>query len=156
MPVLTKFQDFTPIDDRNRVLNHAWLAQGIGTTDFYFVQIDPATGSFPVSFSPTARTKAWNAFLDYSSTNVGTGAYVEVLAAVSNPTQATQLLVFDSGGNPMKIATGAIGLEVDQFYVGQGGWDAPVEITIPAATRVAIRSLNGTSNAGFLVIAAMT
>ncbi len=123
MPVLTKFQDFVPVGDKQRVLNHAWLAQGIGTTDFYFIQVDPATGNFPVAITPTARAKAWNAFLDYSSSNVGTGAYVTVLAAASNPLQSTRLLIFDSGGNPMIIATGTAGSEVVQFYVAQGGCD---------------------------------
>lgn len=155
MPVLTKYQDFVPISDRERVLNHAWLAQGEGTTDFYFLQVDPATGSLPVTVSAgSPRSKAWNALLDYSSSNVGTGAYVEVVA--STAATATRLLVFDGGGNPMVIATGAAAAEVDLFYVSPGGWDPAVEISIAAGTRISIKALSGTSNSGFLVIAAMT
>ncbi len=157
MPVLTRFQDFSPDSDKQRVLNHAWLAQGIGTTDFYFVQIDPTTGSFPISVSvtPPVRHKAFNSLIDYSSTAVTSLAWTQIIAD-TGASIVTQMFIFDGGGNPMVIGIGAMGAEADFFYVAQGGWDNPIEVQVPANSRLSIKSLGPTSNNGYLVIAAFT
>ena len=158
MPALTKFQDFLPVKDRNRVLNHAILYQGIGTTDFYFAQIDPATGEIPiaVSVTPPIRLKSFNAFLDYSATPVNNSAWVQVIAD-TGAAITTQTFVFDGGGYPMVIGIGAPAAETDFFYLAQGGWDAPVEVRIPPNSRLSVKCLiPETVDMGYLVIAAFT
>lgn len=156
---LTTFQSFVASNPRDaqRVLNHAWLARGAGTNDFYFVEVDPTTGAFPITISSsTPRTKAWNVAYNYAGGSVTTGAYTEILSAAANTAASTRLLVFDGSGQVMKIATGALGAEVDQFYISPGGWDAPVEISIASGVRVSVRAVSDTASAGYLVIAAFS
>lgn len=153
MPVLTKYQN-VPEAYRSRILNHAWLAKGIGEDEFYFIEIDAATGSFPVSITPTTRSKAWNSYLDYSGTPVTTAAYVTVNA--STAAQSTILYIFDSSGQGLYLATGGAGSEVDQVFIPPGGWGAGIEITVAAGTRVSVKAVTATANAGFLMITALT
>jgi hypothetical protein len=148
MPVLTKFQDFVPISDRSRVNNHAILVQGTGTTDFYFLQADPATGAIPVSvtITPEVLTTVDNIFFPYTVTPVTTAAYVTILAATSGA--VVSLLVQDTSGSMLKFAIGAAGLEVDQFYVQAGGFSFQLSFTIPAGSRLSLKALDATANSG--------
>ncbi len=85
---------------------------------------------------------------DYSSTNVTTGAFVELTASL---TQAcNQMEIFDSGGQTMELATGGGGSEVVRFRIFPGGNGIiPVDGTVFAAsTRVSIRAVSATANAG--------
>lgn len=89
---------------------------------------------------------------DYSSTNVTTGAFVELTASL---TQAmSQMEIFDSSGETLEIATGAAASEVVRFRIFPGGNGfVPLDNTIfAAATRVSVRAVSGTASVGELTI----
>ncbi len=94
----------------------------------------------------TGGRVASNAFVrnDYASTAVSTSAYVQLVASTSAAT--TRLQIFDSGGQTMKLATGAPGSESDQFVIPPGGID--IDYYIPASARVSIKAVSASANTG--------
>jgi hypothetical protein len=89
---------------------------------------------------------------DYSTGNVGTGAYVELIASTSD--LATKLTLFDSGGYAMVLAIGAAASEVDFMYIPPGGFNGMIDVQIPAASRLSIKCLEAgiTVSVGQLVL----
>lgn len=87
---------------------------------------------------------------DYSSTNVTTAAYVQLVA--STTANINRLWIFDSSGQDFVLATGAAASEVDQIQIPPGGWDAPVDIFIASGTRLSIKSKSATASSGILLI----
>lgn len=81
----------------------------------------------------------------YSSVNVTTGAYVQLVASLA--ATATSIEVFDSSGQTLQIAVGASGSEVVQFQVIPGG-NGLFPLRIPKGSRIAIKAISGTANAG--------
>lgn len=82
---------------------------------------------------------------DYSSTNVTTGAYVQLLASTSAISKKFE--VFDSSGETLVVAFGAAASEVDQFYIFPGG-NGLVRYNIPSGTRISIKAISATANTG--------
>lgn len=87
---------------------------------------------------------------DYSSVNVTTAAYVQLVSSTSS--NIHRLLIFDSSGQDFVLATGAAASEVDQIQIPPGGWDAPVELYIPSGSRLSIKSKSATASSGILLI----
>ena len=81
----------------------------------------------------------------YSTTNVTTSAYTQLIASTSGITNVME--IFDSSGQTLKIAFGASGSEVDQFIVTPGG-NGRITIFIAAGTRISIKALSATASAG--------
>jgi hypothetical protein len=102
-----------------------------------------SVSTFP---SPSGRTKA-NAPVRnvYSSTNVTTGAYVQLVASTSAATNLVE--VFDSSGQTMALAVGASSSEVQQFYIFPGG-NGQVPLNIPSGSRVSIIAISATASVG--------
>lgn len=86
---------------------------------------------------------------DYSVTNVLTSAYVQLIASTSE--EITELDIFDSSGNIMVVAFGAVSSEVDQFYISPGG-NGKLPVSIPAGTRVSVKAVSANSTVGDLII----
>lgn len=84
----------------------------------------------------------------YSSTNVTTSAYVQLIASITS--EVDLVSIFDSSGQAMIIATGGAGSEVDQLYVPPGGGDFP--LLIAAGTRLSIKALTATASSGYLLV----
>jgi hypothetical protein len=82
---------------------------------------------------------------DYSSVNVTTAAYVQLIASTSNTYK--EIEIFDSSGQTLKIATGAAASEVDKFLVFPGG-NGRIKLTIPSGTRISIRAVSATASTG--------
>lgn len=99
----------------------------------------------PVTTSPAGRTVVNRARLDYSSTSVTTSAYVQLLASTSGA--ITMIEIFDSSGQTLLLATGGAGSEVDQIYILPGG-NGQVPLAIAGSTRISIKAVSGTANAG--------
>lgn len=87
---------------------------------------------------------------DYSTTNVTTAAYVQLVASTS--IIINRLHIFDSSGRDFVLATGGAGSEVDQIQISPGGWDAPVDLYIPSGTRISIKAKSATASSGILLI----
>ena len=86
---------------------------------------------------------------DYTGTNVTTGAYVELIA--STAADITKMQIFDSSGQTLVIATGAAASEVDKFYVFPGG-NGDIDVSIPSGTRISIKAVSATADAGEISI----
>lgn len=95
-----------------------------------------------------AITKARN---DYSSVNVTTGAYVQLLAAASVTAAVKEIEIFDSSGQTLLLATGAAASEVDQIYIIPGG-NGRIPLAIAASTRISVKAVSATASSGEIII----
>jgi hypothetical protein len=86
---------------------------------------------------------------DYSSGNVSTAAYTQLIASTAAECQEVE--IFDSSGQTLVLATGAAASEADQIYVVPGG-NGRVPLRIASGTRVSIKAVSGTASTGEVVI----
>jgi hypothetical protein len=77
---------------------------------------------------------------------VTTLAYTEVVAAVASALKGLDIV--DTSGQTMVVAFGALGAEVDQFYIIPGGQNFPIRKAIPAGTRITIKAVSATADEG--------
>lgn len=87
--------------------------------------------------------------LDYTVTNVTTGAWVEI-----NPnlvTDVNELEIFDGSGQTMELGYGAAGAEQRALLIIQGG-NGQVAQILNKTMRLAVRAVSGTANSGELTI----
>lgn len=84
----------------------------------------------------------------YSTTNVTTSAYVQMVASTTSATKQVQ--IFDSSGQSLYFAVGAAASEVDQFIIPPGG--GIFNIAIPAASRISLKAVTATANSGYVTI----
>ncbi len=93
------------------------------------------------------------ATVDTSSTNVTSSAYVELQSAVNMTSAASGVVVSNSGTQPIKMATGASGSEVDTGILIPPLCEGLfVAIPLKKSTRISLRSLGGTQSTGFISI----
>ena len=89
-------------------------------------------------------------YYDYVAVPVTSAAYQEIIAD-SGADLITQINIFDSSGQALYLAFGAAASEVNQIIIVPGG-QGQVPVQIPANTRVSIKAVNTTANAGALII----
>jgi len=88
---------------------------------------------------------------DYSVTPVVAGAWLEVHAAL--PYACSVAEIFDNGGVPLRIATGAAGSEVALPYtLPPGNIVRMIPIEIPAGVRLAISPIGTNLSDGDFII----
>lgn len=109
------------------------------------VAIASDQGTLPVSQG--GKSKIAIARNDYTSTNVTTGAYVQLIASTSGITNMVE--VFDSSGETLVLAVGGSGSEVDQFYINPGG-NGQIPLTIPSGSRISIKAITATASVGYI------
>lgn len=109
--------------------------------------------------SPVPTTQSGSAGVQlirnvYSSTNVTSGAYVQLVA--STAAAINKLYIFDSSGAALALAVGAPASEVQKVYVFPGGVPSVVALNIPIASRISIISIDtATVSTGQLLITAL-
>lgn len=113
------------------------------------VAIASNQSALPVAASGGRARANAPTYHDYSSGNVTTAAYTELIASTSSA--ASMLDIFDSSGQAMIIAVGAAASEVDQFYVFPGG-NGPVQLAIAAGSRVSVKALTANATSGYLIL----
>lgn len=86
---------------------------------------------------------------DYSSVNVTTAAYVQLIA--STAAAYTEIEIFDSSGQTLKLAIGAAASEVDQVLVFPGG-NGRIPFVIASGARLSIRAVSATASTGEISI----
>lgn len=86
---------------------------------------------------------------DYSSTNVTTAAYVQLVASTADV--INQLYIFDSSGQTLFLAVGGAGSEVNKAYIVPGG-NGILNLTIPASSRVSVKAVSASATSGELSI----
>lgn len=88
--------------------------------------------------------------LVYSTTNVTTGAWVELLASVG-ATAIKEIEIFDSSGETLELGIGAAASEVSKSYVFPGG-NGKTLMQIPAGARLSIKAVSATASTGEILI----
>lgn len=107
------------------------------------VTIASNQSTLPVTSGGVAAvTKSRN---DYSSVNVTTSAYVQLVASTGSTINSVE--IFDSSGQTLVLATGAAASEVDQIYIFPGG-NGRVPLTIASGTRISIKAVSATASVG--------
>lgn len=102
--------------------------------------------SSAISFNgPGGRTSVLLYRNVYSTTNVTTTAYTQVVASLASA--VTIIDIFDSSGQVLVLATGAAGAEVQKAYIYPGG-NGQIPIFIAAGTRVSIRAISANAVSG--------
>lgn len=85
----------------------------------------------------------------YSSTNVTTGAWVQLDSALDK--RCNHVEIFDSSGETLKLGYGAAGSEVDALHILPGG-NERVPCILEEGMRLAVKAVSGTASTGELVI----
>jgi hypothetical protein len=99
-----------------------------------------------ISFNgPGGRTSVLLYRNVYSTTNVTTAAYTQVVASLASA--VTIIDIFDSSGQVLAIATGAAGAESQKAYIYPGG-NGQIPLSIAAGTRVSIRAISSNAVSG--------
>ena len=110
--------------------------------------VTPASGAtFSIAITGTVVANA-PVYNDYTSTNITTGAYVQLVASTTNT--INNIHIFDSSGQTMILAVGAPGSEVNQVYVQPGG--DTFTLRIPAGSRISYKALTANATAGYLIM----
>jgi len=131
-------------------LGNAWpvkLTDGtiVNTFDVNGLRVSASlTGTATVSESGFIRANVPTRNV-YTVTPVTTGAYVQLVASTTLATK--EIEIFDSSGQTLVLATGAIAAEVDQMLIFPGG-NGRVKLAIPAASRVSIKAISATADVG--------
>lgn len=115
------------------------------------VTVSNFPASQPVSIPGKAQANA-PVYNIYSSAPIDTSAYVQLIA--SSAAIINYLDIFDSSGQAMILATGAMGSEVPLAYVPPGGDEIPV--AIPSGTRISYKALTANATAGYLLFNSYT
>lgn len=95
------------------------------------------------------RTPVTTSRKDYSAGSVTTGAWVQLVASLSN--DVNEIQIFDSSGQTMELGVGGSGSEARQILIFPGG-NGPVPIFIPSGSRVSVRAVSATAAVGELSI----
>ena len=128
-------------------------AGSAGTPNAGVVTIQGITNGTAVSVSGSSSitgTVIANAPIQnvYSSTNITTSAYVQLVASTTNTINT--LHIFDSSGQAMILGIGGSGSEVTTLYVPPGG--DTYALHIPSGSRLAYKALTATANSGYLLM----
>lgn len=105
----------------------------------------PVSGSLTVS---PPSVYAVSSLIDTSSTNISNVTYLQLIASTSQPTVKVQII--EDIGEFMALYTGASSSEVLLCALPLGGGE--VEVSVPAGTRISIKSLNNTISSGKLIM----
>jgi hypothetical protein len=136
-------------------LNAAVVGTGTaGTPNAGVVTIQGISGGTAIPISGTVTSTPGSAIANppvqniYSSTNITTGAYVQLVASTTHTTNTIH--IFDSSGQAMILGVGASGSEVIQLYVPPGG--DTYTLDIPSGSRIAYKALSANAVSGYLLM----
>lgn len=106
------------------------------------VSIDTTTpsNSNPLPTSDAGLAYLGSARLDYSLTNVTTGAWVQLTASVG-AAAVFGITLFDGGGYAMELGIGGSGSEARALLIPPGGFNGVIPLRIAAGTRLSIRAV---------------
>jgi hypothetical protein len=84
---------------------------------------------------------------DYTVNAATTGAYLQILASTS--AAVGRIEIFDSSGQTLVLATGAMGSEVNLIYIFPGG-NGQTNVSIPSGTRLSVKAISANATVGEL------
>jgi hypothetical protein len=98
------------------------------------------------------QLQAAYAILDTSSTSVTNSAYVTLLTAANHTKPSTDVIVYNGGSQPIGLATGGAGSEIDTGAVILPGISTTIPLELASGTRLSVKALGSTTqSAGFIV-----
>ena len=118
-----------------------------GSGNAQVIAVNTSGQIITASSSSVGRTSVALARNDYGTTPVTTAAYVQLIASTSAVSSLCEL--FDSSGQTLVLALGAVGSEVNQFYINPGG-NGQVSLNIPVGSRVSIKAVTASATAGYI------
>lgn len=120
---------------------------GSGASGAETIRVVLSSDSTVTVLNPEASgTQVAFALNDNSSTNITTGAYVELVASLSG--DVTQIDVQDTGGRWLYLAIGAVASEVDTLVIPPGG-NGLIPFVASSGARISVKAIDGTANAGY-------
>jgi hypothetical protein len=111
-----------------------------------------ASDASTLRVSEGSRSYADSATLAYSSTNVTTGAWVEVDS--STAAAFNYVCITDQSGQILELGSGAALSEARVFLIARG-FSGCIPLRIAASTRLSLRAVSATANSGDFVISGM-
>lgn len=129
----------TPIKAWNG--NSALFFSYVKELDAIRVLLDSAT--YPPG--PLGRTYITSNRKNYASGSVTTGAWVELVASLSD--SVNEVEIFDSSGSTLELGIGGSGSEARTMLIFPGG-NGRVLLHIAAGSRVSIRAVSATASLG--------
>jgi hypothetical protein len=91
-------------------------------------------------------------FLFFDYTGVSNAGYTEIISSVAADIKS--MTWFESSGQPMVVAVGAVGLEVDKFVIPPGGFNGEIPMDFELGDRVSIKQLNAEAlGSGIMIVA---
>ena len=111
------------------------------------IDVNVKNASLPVDVTINdGKISVGLAKINYTTTNVTTAAYVELVAATSDA--INEIVINDTSGQVLIFAVGPSSGEVNKFYIPSGGIGG-ISLAIPAGSRIALKADSGTANSGF-------
>lgn len=120
--------------------------RGLKTDSSGELQVDVLTTP-----GPTGRVFIAGYTLDFSGTDVTSGAWEELAASIGG-NAANAITVFSSCGFPLKLGVGAADSEATALFIPPGGIDAIVPLAVAASARLSLEAADTTCDSGSLVI----
>ena len=90
------------------------------------------------------------ASINTAVTNLTAGAYVQLVASLS--AACSSISVYKGSTTPVILATGAAAAEVDKVFLFPGTSGSVLPLSIPAGTRISLKSVTGVISSGFVGI----
>lgn len=125
-------------------------ASTVRTAAMMGIGLAAVSAANPVPTSQAGRTYADSARNDYSSVNVTTATWVQLIA--STTTAINELFIDDTCGQVLELGTGAAASETRKLIIPRGGFTAAVDLAIPAATRVSLRAITANCTVGDITL----
>lgn len=115
-----------------------------GNGDYIPISTD-ASGNIRAVLLNTGKSVVTTVRNDYSSVNVTSGAWVQLVASLS--AAVTEIEIFDSSGQTLELGIGAAAAETRLIIVFPGG-NGRVPVSVASATRISIRAISATADSG--------
>lgn len=93
--------------------------------------------------APAFASTAQNVRLVYSSTNVTTSAWVQLIGSVAKPVYSAS--IFDSSGQTLLLGVGPSG-SITQILIPPGGLDGPLNVS--QGQSISVKAVSATANTG--------
>jgi hypothetical protein len=129
------------------------VAVGAGATTATTLRVSLATDSAANrGLNPVQLTSAssFPYVIDMASINITNAAYVQVIASVSKQIDAVD--VFSANGQPVFLAVGGAGAEVNQIAIIPGGQSSPIPVKIAAGSRISLKSAGANLTSGYFIL----
>lgn len=149
---LTTYDDFLA-NQREQVFKvpaRALVVKGSNDNELYYLEANPTTGALITEGATRVGSVSENIRSDHSITNVTTTGWVELVASTSS--DIAEFYIFDSSGETLQLGTGVSGSESALFNIIPGGYSHPVEVNVPAGSRLAVRAVSNDATLGELTI----